>query len=151
MRAIVEAGVPEEGLLTDVEHVSVAVTGPRDSRAYGWVRELAALPTVEGLQLCARIEWTPLGLPWSGTASTNIFDRVQRGAVRGPGRRTPPPLQLVGLALTNQPNNPGQRPITNSQAAPINDNTNQQDNNMEELKKSPPSWDCRKTPRWTRY
>ena len=45
------------------------------------------------------------------------------------------PLQLVGLALTNQPNNPGQRPITNSQAAPINDNTNQQDNNMEELKK----------------
>lgn len=63
MRAIVEAGVPEEGLLTDVEHVSVAVTGPRDSRAYGWVRELAALPTEEGLQLCARIEWTPLGLP----------------------------------------------------------------------------------------
>ena len=45
------------------------------------------------------------------------------------------PLQLVGLALTNQPNNPGQRPITNSQAAPLNDNTNQQDNNMEELKK----------------
>lgn len=37
VRAIVEAGVPEEGLLTDVEHVSVAVTGPRDSRAYGWV------------------------------------------------------------------------------------------------------------------
>lgn len=61
------------------------------------------------------------------------------------------PLQLVGLALTNQPNNPGQRPITNSQAAPLNDNTNQQDNNMEELKKSPPSWDCRKTPGWTRY
>ena len=34
VRAIVEAGVPEEGLLTDVEHVSVAVTGPRDSRAF---------------------------------------------------------------------------------------------------------------------
>ena len=136
VRAIVEAGVPEEGLLTDVEHVSVAVTGPRDSRAYGWVRELAALPTEEGLQLCARIEWTPLGLPLVRDRIYKHFSTVysvELCADLGGGRLRP--LQLVGLALTNQPNNPGQRPITNSQAAPINDNTNQQDNNMEELKK----------------
>lgn len=134
VRAIVDAGVPEEGLLVDVEHVSV--TGERDTRAYGWVRELAALPTAEGLQLCARIEWTPLGLPlvrdriykhFSTVYSLDLCADLGGGRVR--------PLQLVGLALTNQPNNPGQRPITNSQAAPIN-NTNQQDNiNMEELKK----------------
>ena len=134
VRAIVEAGVPEEGLLTDVEHVSVAITGPRDSRAYGWVRELAALPTAEGLQLCARIEWTPLGRPLVKDRIYKHFSTVysvELCADLGGGRLRP--LQLVGLALTNQPNNPGQRPITNSQAAPTN-NTNQQDN-MEELKK----------------
>lgn len=135
VRAIVDAGVPEEGLLTDVEHVSV--TGERDTRAYGWVRELAALPTEVGLQLCARIEWTPLGLPlvrdriykhFSTVYSLDLCADLGGGRVR--------PLKLVGLALTNQPNNPGQRPITNSQAAPINNTTtNQQDTNMEELKK----------------
>lgn len=132
VRAIVEAGVPEEGILVDVEHVSV--TGVRDTRAYGWVKELAALPTAEGLQLCARIEWTPLGRPLVRDRIYKHFSTVysvELCADLGGGRIRP--LQLVGLALTNQPNNPGQRPITNSQAAPIN-NTNQQDN-MEELKK----------------
>lgn len=134
VRAIVEAGVPEEGLLIDVEHVSV--TGVRDTRAYGWGRELAGLPTEEGLQLCVWIEWTPLGQPlvkdhiykhFSTVYSVDLCADLGGGRIR--------PLKLVGLALTNQPNNPGQRPITNSQAAPIN-NTNQQDNiNMEELKK----------------
>ena len=133
VRAIVDAGVPEEGLLIDVEHVSV--TGDRDTRAYGWVRELAALPTEVGLQLCARIEWTPLGLPlvrdriykhFSTVYSLDLCADLGGGRVR--------PLKLVGLALTNQPNNPGQRPITNSQAAPINDNKTQ-NTNMEELKK----------------
>lgn len=135
VRAIVEAGVPEEGLLIDVEHVSVAVTGPRDSRAYGWGRELAGLPTDEGLQLCVRIEWTPLGQPlvkdhiykhFSTVYSVDLCADLGGGRIR--------PLKLVGLALTNQPNNPGQRPITNSQAAPINDNKTQ-NTNMEELKK----------------
>lgn len=135
VRAIVEAGVPEEGLLIDVEHVSV--TGVRDTRAYGWGRELAGLPTEEGLQLCVWIEWTPLGQPLVKDHIYKHFSTVysvELCADLGGGRIRP--LQLVGLALTNQPNNPGQRPITNSQAAPINDNTNQQDNiNMEELKK----------------
>lgn len=133
VRAIVEAGVPEEGILVDVEHVSV--TGVRDTRAYGWVKELAALPTEEGLQLCARIEWTPLGRPLVKDRIYKHFSTVysvELCADLGGGRIRP--LQLVGLALTNQPNNPGQRPITNSQAAPTNDNTNQTDN-MEELKK----------------
>lgn len=133
VRAIVEAGVPEEGILVDVEHVSV--TGARDTRAYGWVKELAALPTAEGLQLCAWIEWTPLGLPLVKDRIYKHFSTVysvELCADLGGGRLRP--LQLVGLALTNQPNNPGQRPITNSQAAPINDNK-KQNTNMEELKK----------------
>lgn len=132
VRAIVEAGVSEEGILVDVEHVSV--TGERDTRAYGWVRELAGLPTEEGLQLCARIEWTPLGLPLVRDRIYKHFSSVysvELCADLGGGRLRP--LQLVGLALTNQPNNPGQRPITNSQAVPTN-NTNQ-NTNMEELKK----------------
>lgn len=134
VRAIVEAGVSEEGILVDVEHVSV--TGERDTRAYGWVRELSALPTEEGLQLCARIEWTPLGLPLVRDRIYKHFSTVysvELCADLGGGRLRP--LQLVGLALTNQPNNPGQRPITNSQAAPINNNTKHQNTNMEELKK----------------
>lgn len=134
VRAIIEAGVPEEGTLVDVEHVSVSAE--RDTRAYGWVKELAGLPTEEGLQLCARIEWTPLGLPLVKYRIYKHFSTVysvELCADLGGGRIRP--LQLVGLALTNQPNNPGQRPISNSQAVPIN-NTNQQDNiNMEELKK----------------
>ena len=133
VRAIVEAGVPEEGLLIDVEHVSG--TGVRDTRAYGWGRELAGLPTDEGLQLCVWIEWTPLGRPLVKDRIYKHFSTVysvELCADLGGGRIRP--LQLVGLALTNQPNNPGQRPITNSQAAPTNDNTNQTDN-MEELKK----------------
>ena len=104
VRAIVEAGVPEEGLLTDVEHVSVAVTGPRDSRAYGWVRELAALPTVEGLQLCARIEWTPLGLPLVRDRIYKHFSTVysvELCADLGGGRLRP--LQLVGPTSPTTP------------------------------------------------
>lgn len=133
VRAIVAAEVPEEGILVDVEHVSV--TGERDTRAYGWVRELAGLPTEEGLQLCARIEWTPLGLPLVRDRIYKHFSTVysvELCADLGGGRLRP--LQLVGLALTNQPNNPGQRPITNCQAAPPINNTNQ-NTKMEELKK----------------
>lgn len=133
VRVMVAAGVPEEGILVDVEHVSV--TGDRDTRAYGWVRELAALQTQEGLQLCAWIEWTPLGLPLVQGHIYKHFSSVysvELCADLGGGRLRP--LQLLGLALTNQPNNPGQRPITNSQAAPINTTTTRKDN-MEELKK----------------
>ena len=132
VQAIVTAEVPEEGILVDVEHISVSAE--RDTRAYGWVRELAGLPTEEGLQLCARIEWTPLGLPLVRDRIYKHFSTVysvELCADLGGGRLRP--LKLVGLSLTNQPNNPGQRPITNSQAVPIN-NTNQK-NNMEELKK----------------
>lgn len=134
VQAMVTAGVPEEGILVDVEHVSV--TGDRDTRAYGWIRELAALPAEEGLQLCARIAWTPLGHPLVRDRIYKHFSTVysvELCADLGGGRLRP--LQLVGLALTNQPNNPGQRPITNSQAAPINNTTRTKINNMEELKK----------------
>lgn len=136
VRAIVAAGVPDEGLFIDEEHVSLAFDFPglRSSRASGWVRELAALPTAEGLQLCARIEWTPLGL---NTVQYHIYKHfstvysVELCADLGGGRLRP--LKLVGLALTNQPNNNGQRPITNTRCQP--QNTKHQNTNMEELKK----------------
>lgn len=64
MRAIVEAGVPDEGLIVDVDHRSLPTRGDaQDTAAAGWVRELAAFDDGAGnLQLAGRIEWTPLGL-----------------------------------------------------------------------------------------
>lgn len=135
VRAIVDAGVPDEGQFIDEEHASLVVVFPelRSSRAFGWARELAALPTAEGLQLCARIEWTPLGL---NAIQYHIYKHfstvysVELCADLGGGRLRP--LQLVGLALTNQPNNIGQRPITNTRCQLQNTNNK---SNMEELKK----------------
>ena len=65
MAAIVAAGVPEEGLPVDVEHRGVpGVAAVPDTAAAGWVRELAVFDDGAGhLQLAARIEWTPPGLP----------------------------------------------------------------------------------------
>ncbi len=64
MAAIVEAGVPEEGLPVDVEHRGVpGVAEVPDTAAAGWVRELAVFDDGAGnMQLAGRIEWTPPGL-----------------------------------------------------------------------------------------
>ena len=125
MRAIVEAGVPDEGLIVDVDHRSLPTRGDaQDTAAAGWVRELAAFDDGAGnLQLAGRIEWTPLGLELVQGKVYKHFSSVynidsEHAEDLGNGRVRP--LALLGLALTNTPNNwRGQRPITNSTSSPL--------------------------------
>lgn len=130
MRAIVEAGVPDEGLIVDVDHRSLPTRGDaQDTAAAGWVRELAAFDDGAGnLQLAGRIEWTPLGLELVQGKVYKHFSSVynidsEHAEDLGNGRVRP--LALLGLALTNTPNNwRGQRPITNSSGAAVGGSTN---------------------------
>ena len=121
MAAIVEAGVPEEGLPVDVEHRGVpGVAEVPDTAAAGWVRELAVFDDGAGnMQLAGRIEWTPPGLELVTGRVYKHFSTVYRvddeELAEGLGDNRYRPLVLLGLALTNNPNNRlGQRPITNS-------------------------------------
>ena len=115
--AMVEAGVPEEGLLVDKDHLSHDMN--QSTEALAWVRELAACPREDeagGYDLAAWLELTASGRPLIAGKVYKHFsteyllehcERVAEGSYR--------PQRLDGLALTNRPNNPGQRPITNSQ------------------------------------
>lgn len=121
MGAIVEAGVPEEGLPIDADHRGVpGVAEVPDTAAAGWVRELAVFDDGAGkMQLAGRIEWTPPGLALVEGRVYKHFSTVYRldeeGLAEGLGGNRYRPLVLLGLALTNNPNNRvGQRPITNS-------------------------------------
>lgn len=109
LTAVAAAGVPAEGLPIDRDHLSM--DSDNSTEAMGWVRELAMC----GGNLAARIEWTSLGLPLITGRVYKHFSTVY-----------PPPTaeqlasgmyvpdRLIGLALTNQPNNKtGQPPITN--------------------------------------
>lgn len=110
LAAVVAAGVPAEGLPIDRDHLSL--DADNSTEAMGWVRELAMC----GGNLAARIEWTSLGLPliegrvykhFSTVYPAPTAEQLAAGVYE--------PVQLIGLALTNQPNNrAGQPPITNS-------------------------------------
>lgn len=108
LEKIAEAGVPEEGLLIDRDHLSMEEDQPTE--AMGWVRELAIC---EG-NLAARIEWTSIGRKLIEGKVYKHFSTVyplEEGEARS-GRVKPE--RLVELALTNRPNNgEGQPPITN--------------------------------------
>lgn len=121
MVAIVAAGVPEEGIPIDADHRGVpGVAEVPDTAAAGWVRELAVFDDGAGLlQLAGRIEWTPPGLELVTGRVYKHFSTVYRvddeELAEGLGGNRYRPLVLLGLALTNNPNNRlGQRPITNS-------------------------------------
>ncbi len=120
MQAIVAAGVPEEGIPIDADHRGVpGVAEVPDTAAAGWVRELAVFDDGGGnLQLAGRIEWTPPGLELVAGRVYKHFSTVYRvddeELAEGLGGNRYRPLVLLGLALTNNPNNRmGQRPITN--------------------------------------
>ncbi|MBQ7023093.1 MAG: hypothetical protein IJN29_05895 [Akkermansia sp.] len=110
LAAVAAAGVPAEGLPIDRDHLSL--DAENSTEAMGWVRELAMC----GGNLAARIEWTSLGLPlikgrvykhFSTVYPPPTAEQLAAGVYE--------PVQLIGLALTNQPNNrAGQPPITNS-------------------------------------
>ena len=121
MEAIVAAGVPEEGIPIDADHRGVpGVAEVPDTAAAGWVRELALFDDGAGnMQLAGRIEWTPPGLELVAGRVYKHFSTVYRvddeELAEGLGGNRYRPLVLLGLALTNNPNNlMGQRPITNS-------------------------------------
>lgn len=121
MAAIVAAGVPEEGIPIDADHRGVpGVAEVPDTAAAGWVRELAVFDDGAGnMQLAGRIEWTPPGLELVAGRVYKHFSTVYRvddeELAEGLGGNRYRPLVLLGLALTNNPNNRmGQRPITNS-------------------------------------
>lgn len=109
LAGIVEAGVPAEGLPIDRDHLSLDARN--STEALGWLRELAMC---DG-QLAGRIEWTPLGLPLIQGRVYKHFSTVYPlpGEQLAGGEYMPE--RLIGLALTNKPNNKeGQPPITNS-------------------------------------
>lgn len=153
MLTIVEAGVPEEGIPIDADHRGVpGVAEVPDTAAAGWVRELAIFDDGEGnLQLAGRIEWTPPGLELVAGRVYKHFSTVYRvddEELSEPlGGNRYRPLVLLGLALTNNPNNRmGQRPITNGlpnnlpPATGVGENPNKNENTtmneLEDIKKA---------------
>ncbi|MBR2126089.1 MAG: hypothetical protein IJ943_05090 [Akkermansia sp.] len=153
MQAIVAAGVPEEGIPIDADHWGVpGVAEVPDTAAAGWVRELALFDDGAGnMQLAGRIEWTPPGLELVVGRVYKHFSTVYRvddpELAEGLGGNRYRPLVLLGLALTNNPNNRmGQRPITNGLPSNLptatgvvektTKNENQDMNELEDIKKA---------------
>ena len=153
MQAIVAAGVPEEGIPIDADHRGVpGVAEVPDTAAAGWVRELALFDDGAGnMQLAGRIEWTPPGLELVAGRVYKHFSTVYRvddeELAEPLGGNRYRPLVLLGLALTNNPNNRmGQRPITNGlpsnlpPATGVGENPNKNENTtmneLEEIKKA---------------
>lgn len=109
LAAVAAAGVPAEGLPIDRDHLSL--DSDNSTEAMGWVRELAMC----GSDLAARIEWTSLGLPLiTGRVYKHFSTVYPPPTAEQLASGTYVPRKLIGLALTNQPNNKtGQPPITN--------------------------------------
>ncbi len=115
LAAVAAAGVPAEGLPIDRDHLSL--DSDNSTEAMGWVRELAMC----GSDLAARIEWTSLGLPLiTGRVYKHFSTVYPPPTAEQLAAGVYEPVQLIGLALTNQPNNrAGQPPITNSLPSPL--------------------------------
>lgn len=108
LAGVAAAGVPAEGLPIDRDHLSLDARN--STEALGWVRELAMC----GGNLAARIEWTPLGLPLIQGRVYKHFSTVYPPDAEQVASGVYTPTHLIGLALTNQPNNKeGQPPISN--------------------------------------
>ena len=124
IEAIVEAGVPAEGLLVDKDHLSHDMS--QSTEALAWVRELAACPREDdagSYDLAAWLELTASGRPLiAGKVYKHFSTEYLLEHCEQVAEDSYRPQRLDGLALTNRPNNPGQRPITNRQAANPNNN-----------------------------
>lgn len=108
LAGVAAAGVPAEGLPIDRDHLSLDARN--STEALGWVRELAMC----GGNLAARIEWTTLGLPLIQGRIYKHFSTVYPPDAEQVASGVYTPTRLIGLALTNQPNNKeGQPPISN--------------------------------------
>ena len=111
-----EAGEAWAGLLIDQDHFSL--DPEKSTEAFGWLMEVRN----RGGELEGRIDWTDIGLPAVEKKRFKFFSTVYEPAnVEKIGERTVRnrsyplvrPLQLDRLALTNDPNNKGGKPISN--------------------------------------
>lgn len=113
------------GLRVDKDHLSQSMENPTE--ALGWCMRLRNRGGVPE----AKIDWTALGLPLVESKpgqppvykffsteyvpaeceplGTRVINRERYAVIR--------PLRIDGLSLTNDPNNKGQRPISNRQPA----------------------------------
>lgn len=96
------------GILIDRDHLSHDMKN--DTEAMGWLHEVE----IRDGQLWGRVIWTDIGKTailnrrykfFSTEYSPDAAEEVAPGVLR--------PLELLGLALTNRPNNKGGRPIAN--------------------------------------
>lgn len=109
------------GLLIDQDHFSLDAS--KSSEAFGWLKELR---NRDG-HLEGRIEWTDLGKPAVEGQRYKFFSTVYEpspveklGSAQIRNRAVPliRPLVLDRLALTNDPNNKGGKPISNRNGNP---------------------------------
>jgi phage I-like protein len=120
-RAKADAAQPNfGGILVDRDHFSLDLDKP--SEAMGWAQELRNRDGTPE----ARVEWTPIGQPLVAGKSYKFFSTVYEPddvqvigsrVVNGKKYRLVRPLHLSRLALTNDPNNKGGKPISNRTAA----------------------------------
>ncbi|HWC59400.1 MAG TPA: phage protease [Verrucomicrobiae bacterium] len=98
-------------MLVDIEHFKDQAD--KESRAYGWLRELQARE--DGIY--GRILWTTTGKPAVDGGDYRFFSTeysLDDSQVFKNGKtKEVRPLRLDGLTLTNMNNNKGQKPITN--------------------------------------
>lgn len=133
MEQLIDSYVPGSVFL-DKDHLSRKEDN--DTAAKAWLNDLAGLDDGGKIHLCGLLEWTPPGLELARNKEYKKFSTEYDVATLenlGDGRFRP--RLLVGLALTNRENNPGQRPITNRKCDPItNTQPTQTPITMEELK-----------------
>ena len=121
------------GLRIDKDHLSQSLENPTE--ALGWTMQLrnrAGIPE-------AKIDWTALGRPLieskEGTPPVYKFfsteydpaqcEKIGTRVVNKKSYALVRPLRLDGLSLTNDPNNKGQRPISNRNGNPAGAAENQ--------------------------
>jgi hypothetical protein len=100
------------GLLVDFDHLSRSAA--HETRAAGWVESLVS--RMDGLY--AKIRWSDAGLKAVTAGEYRFFSTEYDSSDTEeiPGKKNHfRPTVLHGLALTNRPNNRGQRSITNRQ------------------------------------
>ncbi len=139
-----EAAQPDfAGLRIDKDHLSQSEANPTE--AMGWSKAIVS----RGDGLYGQIRWTPLGRPlvkpehaedepaykffsteYDPAECEPLGERVVNGARYAVLR----PLRIAGLSLTNDPNNKGQRPISNRNG-PAGAGNNQPEPTMKSVNK----------------
>lgn len=122
----------EKELLVDKDHLSR--NPDNDTAAKSWMKEPAIWDDNGKYHLCGWQEWTPTGLKLiQGKEYKHFSTEYEPETMENLGGHRYRPHRLVGLALTNRPNNRGQKPITNRECEKAI--TNNTTTDMEEIKK----------------